>query len=211
MGSIGVVLADDHTLVREGIRAYLSSAGVDVVGEAEDGRDLVRRVQTTRPDVALVDVSMPLLNGIEAARRIARVSPETRVVILSMFKDAGYIAAAQEAGAWGYALKDEAPECLLHTLERVVAGERTFPRAPGGPAPAAPSVSLTPREREVLQLAVEGKRAREIAEILHRSVHTVRNHRARLMKKLGVHTVSALAAKAEELGVVRFEAARRSP
>jgi DNA-binding NarL/FixJ family response regulator len=210
MGSIRVVLGDDHTLVREGIRACLSSPRVCVVDEAEDGRDLVRRVQASRPDVALVDVSMPLLNGIEATRQIARVSPETRVVILSMFDDAGYIAAAQEAGAWGYVLKDEAPEHLLRTIERVVAGERSFPPVREGSPAARPSVRLTPREREVLQLVVEGKRAREIAEILHRSVHTVRNHRARLMKKLGVHAAAGLMAKAEEMGVVRFDAARRN-
>jgi DNA-binding NarL/FixJ family response regulator len=210
MRAIRVVLGDDHVLVREGIKACLESPRVLVVGEAEDGRELVRCVQALRPDIALVDVSMPLLNGIEATRQIARISPGTRVVILSMFDDKGTVSSARGAGAWAYVLKDEAPDHLVRTIERVHEGERSFPAGTEGlPSPKSP-VDLTPREREVLQLVAEGMRSAEMARVMKRSVCTIRNHRARLMKKLGVRTAAALVEKAEELGVVRLEAARRS-
>ncbi len=204
---IRVVLGDDHTLVREGIKALLDSSAAEVVGEAEDGRALLRVVRALKPDVALVDVSMPLLNGIEATRRIKRLSRGTRVIILSMYADKGYIGQARRAGAWGYVLKDEAPDRLLAAIESVAAGTPYFPGGvPQDEEEWAPP--LTEREREVLQLIAEGKRNAEIAAIMSRSLHTVRNHRARLMRKLGAHSAAELVEAAERLGIVRFSPER---
>ena len=174
--------------------------GISVVGEAEDGRELARKVKSLQPDIALVDISMPLLNGIDAMPRIHRASPKTRVIILSMFSEDAYIAQAWEHGAWGYVLKDEAPERLMRAIHAVFAGEKAFPI---DPVPRARRDPLTQREREVLQLIAEGKKNSEIAGVLMRSLHTVRNHRARLMRKLGAHSAAELVRAAEELGVVR--------
>ena len=209
MRPIRVVLGDDHTLVRQGIRTLLASSTIDVEAEAANGRDLIKQVQKLHPDVALVDISMPLLNGIEATRRIAKVSPKTRVIILSMYTDKEYIANAYQLGAWGYVLKEQAPERLLEAIGAVSAGKRYFPdRAAVGDS-TLKNERLTPREREVLQLIAEGKKTSEIAQIMTRSLHTVRNHRARLMKKLGVHNAAELVKAAEELGLVHLEPVRR--
>ncbi len=204
--AIRVVLGDDHTLVRKGIKALLDPSIVEVIGEAEDGRALLRVVRALAPDVALVDVSMPLLNGIEAMRRIGRLSPKTRVIVLSMYADKGYVRQAWQAGAWGYVLKDEAPDQLLAAITSVAAGKRYFPH--GIPQETEDMPPLTEREREVLQLIAEGKKNAEIAQIMSRSLHTVRNHRARLMRKLGAHSATELVEAAERLGLVRFSPKR---
>ena len=196
MGSIRVVLADDHALVRSGIRALLASSGVEVVAEVGDGRSLLREVRAHAPDVALVDVSMPLLDGLEATRRIARLSPRTGVVILTMHDDPPFVARARRAGARAYVAKDSAVERLLDVVRRVAAGETCLVE---DDEPL--DEPLTSREREVLQLVVEGKKNGEIAELLHRSIHTVRNHRARLMRKLGVRSAADLVEAAERLGI----------
>ncbi|HDL85324.1 MAG TPA: response regulator transcription factor, partial [Candidatus Acetothermia bacterium] len=142
-----------------------------------------------------------LLNGIDAMPKIRRLSPGTRVIILSMFSDDAYIAQAWEHGAWGYVLKDEAPEQLIEAICVVAAGEKCFPM---DPVPVVARDPLSPREREVLQLLVEGKKNSEIASVMMRSLHTVRNHRARLMRKLGAHSAAELVQAAEEMGVVQF-------
>ncbi len=201
--TVRVVLGDDHTLVRAGLKALFDPKWIEVAGEAADGRELLQVVRRVRPDIALVDVSMPLLNGIDAIRRIARISPHTRVIILSMYADKGYVSQARHAGAWGYVLKDEAPDQLLAAIAAVAAGELYFPHGvPEWDPGDLPD--LTEREREVLQLIAEGRRNTEIAEIMSRSLHTVRNHRAHLMRKLGAHTAAELVETAEKLGVVRF-------
>ena len=201
MKGIRVVLADDHTLVRRGLSSLLSADGfISVVGEAKDGRELTKKVKDLQPDIALVDISMPLLNGLDAIPRIHRASPETRVIILSMFSDDEYIAQAWKHGAWGYVLKDEAPEQLIRAIRAVAAGKKSFSI---DPAPIATHDPLTQREREVLQLITEGKKNSEIADVLMRSLHTVRNHRARLMKKLGAHSAAQLVRAAEDLGIVK--------
>jgi DNA-binding NarL/FixJ family response regulator len=205
MRPIRVVLGDDHTLVRQGIKAFLASSPIRIEGEAGDGRALIREVRTLLPDVALVDVSMPLLNGIEATRQIGKVSPQTRVIMLSMFYDKGYIAQARRAGAWGYVLKEEAPERLIEAIEVVAKGQRYFPKEMEANAEPASAVKLTPREREVLQLVAEGKKNNEIAQLMMRSPHTVRNHRARLMRKLRVRRVVDLVRAAGEMGLVRID------
>ncbi|MCD6495091.1 response regulator transcription factor [Candidatus Bipolaricaulota bacterium] len=201
MKGIRVVLADDHTLVRRGLSSLLAADGsISVVGEAGDGRELARKVKSLQPDIALVDISMPLLNGLDAMLKIQRGSPGTRVIILSMFSDEAYIAQAWDHGAWGYVLKDEAPEQLIKAIHAVASGEKCFPV---DPMPAVIHDPLSPREREVLQLIAEGKKNSEIADVMMRSLHTVRNHRARLMMKLGAHSAAELVRAAEKLGVVR--------
>ena len=202
--AIRVVLCDDHALIRAGIRGLLESAGMDVVAEAGDGREALRQVRAASPDVAVVDLSMPLLNGLEAIDRIAQASPETRVVVLSMFDDEEYVRRAQDAGAWGYVVKDDASACLIDVITRVAEGERCL--RCGASADDHP---LSPREREVLQLIAEGKTNDEIATVMSRSVHTVRNHRARLMRKLNVRTAAELIRAAESRGWIRLAAVGR--
>ena len=197
--AIRVVLADDHDLVRTCIRTLLASHGIDVAAEAGDGRSLLRDVREHRPDIALVDVSMPLLDGIEATRRIAKLSSETRVVILTMHPDARLADRARSAGAWGYVVKDETSDRLIEVMERVMDGEQCIPTSD----PEDDDI-LTTREREILQLIAEGKRNREIADIVSRSIHTVRSHRARLMKKLGARTATELVKAAEERDLLRW-------
>jgi two-component system response regulator NreC len=196
--AIRVVLADDHDLVRACIRTLLASHGIDVVAEAGDGRSLLRDVRQHRPDIALVDVSMPLLDGIEATRRIARLSSETRVVILTMHPDVHLARRARSAGACGYVVKDETSDRLIEVIERVMAGEQCIPA--GDPDDDV----LTTREREILQLIAEGKRNQEIAAIMSRSIHTVRSHRARLMRKLGARSATELVQVAEERRLLRW-------
>lgn len=201
-----MVLGDDHNLVRQGIRALLALSQICVVGEAKDGRELVRQVKELTPEVALVDISLPLLNGIEAARKIRYVAPKTRVIFLTMYQDRGYVTRAREVGAWGYVLKEEAPEQLITTIETVANGRHCFPSELVGETVRIEGKKLGPREREVLQLIAEGKKNKDIARIMIRSLHTVRNHRAHIMRKLGVHTAAGLVQAANELGLVRLEA-----
>jgi len=199
-----VVLADDHGLVRAGVKALLVASGIDVVAEAEDGRELLREVRRQHPDIALVDVSMPTLDGLEAARRIAECSPTTRVIMLSMYDDEKYAEFAAASGAWAYLSKDEAPDELAGIIERVFRGERFLD------PPGELEDELTSREREVLQLIAEGKKNADIAKLMNRSIHTVRNHRARLMRKLGVSSASELVEMAEDRGLLRFPANRQT-
>ena len=199
MRTIRVVLGDDHVVVRAGIRALLEAAALAVVAEAGDGREVLRAVRRHRPDVAVIDISMPLLNGFETTRRIERLSAGTRVVILSMFDDPEYRARAADVGAWGYVVKDDAPDRLIDAIRRVSAGERLLESG----AEETPEC-LSDREREVLQLIIEGRKSGEIAQIMNRSVHTIRNHRARLMRKLGARTSAELIRAAEELGMTKL-------
>ncbi len=194
-----VVLADDHELVRTCLRALLTSHGFDVVAEAADGRELLGQVRAYRPDVAVVDVSMPSLDGIEAARRIAKLAPATRVVILTMHVDDHLVRRARAAGAVAYVVKDETSDRLVEVLERVVAGKACLPHDRDEDVEL-----LTTKEREVLQLIAEGKRNREIADIMCRSIHTVRSHRARAMRKLGARNASELVRVAADRGLLRW-------
>ncbi|UCF10254.1 MAG: response regulator transcription factor [Candidatus Bipolaricaulota bacterium] len=197
METVRVALADDHVLVRAGVRQLLASHGITVVSEAGDGRALMRCVRDHLPEVAIVDISMPLLDGIEATRRISKISPETRVVLLTMHDDERFAQRAIAAGVWGYVKKDDAIEHLVEVVRRVADGERCLPEGV-----ESESDRLTTKEREVLQLILEGKKNRDIAEIMSRSVHTVRAHRARLMRKLGARSATDLLDEAESLGLV---------
>ena len=196
-----ILLADDHSLVLQGIRSLLETRYA-VVGTAENGKALVEEALRLRPDLIVLDVSMPILNGIDAAKAIKKVLPCTKLIFLSMHASAVYLRRALEAGASGYVLKSGAAEELLSALERVRAGETYIAPAFGigviesvrdwarSPERAAPQ--LTERQRQMLQLVAEGRQNKEIAEILGVSVKTVEFHRARLMTKLGAHSVAEL-------------------
>ena len=202
MTRVRVLVADDHTIVRQGLVGILkASEEIEVVGEASDGHEAVETALKTKPDVAVLDVSMPRLSGFEAARRIHDALPATRVLVLTMHDDEEYILKMVRAGASGYLLKDGAASELLAGIRALKAGKTYFgPHATKALAeafardrpsePADPYERLTGREREVFQLVVEGKTNAEIAEVLFISPKTVDNHRTRLMEKLGVHSTA---------------------
>ncbi|GAB4372747.1 MAG: response regulator transcription factor [Acidobacteriota bacterium] len=208
-----VVLADDHHLVRAGIRGLVEAIdGVEIAGETGDGHEALELIERTRPHVALVDISMPGLNGIELARRVREISPSTRVIILSMHASEGYVAQALRSGVSGYLLKDSAAEELRLALDAVRRDEvylspsisTTVVRslmAEDRPLDD-PLAALTPRQREILQLVAEGASTKEIAARLGISVKTVETHRTQLMERLGIHDVPGLVRFAIRSGLV---------
>jgi DNA-binding NarL/FixJ family response regulator len=211
-----VLLGDDHTLVRQGLRKILEDqSDWEVVGEAGDGRDVVQQALTLRPDVAILDIGMPLLNGIEATRQIVRKAPEVAVLILSMHSDEAYITRALQAGARGFLLKDSADEDLVRAVAATAAGKAFF-------SPAVARVmlddyvqrladkgvedrfdALSDREREIFQLIAEGHSSKEAADVLGISPATVETHRAHIMDKLDVHSTAELVLCAVRKGVIR--------
>ncbi len=210
---IRVLLVDDHTILRIGLRAFLRyHDDIQVVGDAHDGNEALERVQDLHPDIVLMDVAMPGMNGIEATRLIRERFPETRVLILSQYEDAQYVIPLLRAGAAGYILKDALGTDLLSALRMVARGE-TFLcssvanvlaqeiRDPGSGKSDTPE-ALTPREREILQRIAAGLTNSRIAEALSLSVNTVEWHRANLMNKLGVHTAGELVRYAIQHGLV---------
>jgi DNA-binding NarL/FixJ family response regulator len=215
MTLIRVVLADDHTVVRKGLCSLLNDEeNMTVVGEAGDGRQALAIVQELNPDVLVVDISMPLLNGLEVTRQIKKLCPEVKVVMLTMHSTEEHVLQALRAGALGYVLKQAAPEELVLAIRAACRGEpflspsvsarviEWYVAQAGSEDEADPFDRLTEREREVLQLVVEGRANREIAELLSLSVKTVENHKAHLMEKLGVHTTAELVQFAIRKGVV---------
>jgi DNA-binding NarL/FixJ family response regulator len=196
---ISILLADDHTLVRSGIRSLLEDEpGLSVIGEAEDGRTAVMMACQLKPDVVIMDIAMPLLNGLEATRQIKMQCPSVKVLILSMHDNEEYIRQVLEAGAMGYILKDAAARELISAIQSVHRGEAVLSPAVtrlviedylrwGGTRPQEEADSLSPREREVLQLIAEGYTNKQIAEILSISIKTVQAHRNNLMQKLDLH------------------------
>jgi DNA-binding NarL/FixJ family response regulator len=215
--TIRVILADDHTLVRAGIRALLERLpGVEVVAEAGDGREALVLVEQHRPDVVLLDVTMPGLNGIEAAARIANDFTGTRVLILSMHGNEEYYWRALKAGASGYLLKKAAMAELETALQQVMAGEiylsqeisaRLLKRFPGRGVtePESPLEQLTGRQREILQLIAEGQNTKQIADLLKVSPKTVEYHRMKLMDTLNVHDIPGLVRFALRVGLITPE------
>ena len=215
MNSTRVLVADDHGLMRAGLRALLEEiAGFEVVGEAADGYEALKIIRELRPDVALVDISMPGLNGLETAGLVARDIPRTRVLLISMHKDEEYVRQALLSGAAGYLLKDAERAELELAVRAVARGDTWFSPAVsrvvaafarGDAGPRVPFELLTPRQRQVLQLIAEGQSTKEIAERLQISAKTVETHRAQLIKRLGVHGVPALVRYAIRVGIVRNE------
>ncbi len=216
MTPIRVLLADDHTLVRAGIRGLLQGLErVEVVGEAGDGQEALRLAETLRPDIVLLDIGMPGLNGLEVAGRLATVDPPVRVIILSMHISEEYVLRALRAGCAGYLLKGSAVAELEVAIRAVARGETYLSPAvskhvvddyvtrTGGAAD--PLDALTPRQREILQLAAEGHSSKEIAERLGISYRTVEAHRAQLMERLGVHDLAGLVRFAVRVGLIRPE------
>lgn len=214
---VRVILADDHTLVRAGIRALLEKLpGVEVVGEASDGREVLNLVGTHRPDVVLMDIAMPGLNGLEAAARMAKEFPDVRVIILSMHHNEEYVWRALKAGAAGYLLKKAATAELATALQRVAHGEIYLSQEISTPLPKSfpldgianrksPLGQLTGRQREILQLIAEGQNTKGIAEILKVSPKTVEYHRMKLMDCLNVHDVPGLVRFALRVGLIPQE------
>jgi two-component system, NarL family, response regulator NreC len=215
MKKIRILLADDHTLIRGGLRLLAEQQpDLVVVGEAEDGRQAVAMAATLKPDVAVLDIGMPNLNGIEAAKQITEGDSRAAVVILSMHADETYILRALKAGARGYLLKDSTESDLARAIRTVAEGKSFF-------SPAVSKVLLedyvrklqrtggedsfellTPREREILQLIAEGKSNKDVANLLHLSVYTVETHRANIMEKLKLKSVPELILYAVRKGVI---------
>ncbi len=216
MPRLRLLLADDHTLVRQGLRKILEERpDWEVVEEVGDGREAVRAAIAQKPDVAIVDAAMPLLNGIDATQQIVRRVPETRVLMLSMHSDEAYLTRALQAGATGYILKDSAGKDLLKGVEAVAAGQPFFSpaierlmlddyvrRAAGVTAVADRYETLSAREREIFQLIAEARTSREVAELLDISPATVETHRARILQKLDIHNTAELVLYAVRRGVI---------
>jgi DNA-binding NarL/FixJ family response regulator len=212
MNPIRILLADDHTVVRQGFHAILArQSDMVIVGEAGNGREVLTLAQQTSPDLIVMDVAMPELNGIEAARRLTNLLPSVRILALSMHKDSIYVREMLKAGARGYLLKDSGEQDLLNAV-RVLAkgGEYISPAVQtalmsptsGKFGGMTPLDQLTSREREVLQLIAEGKTNKEVATLLSISIFTVDAHRGRIMEKLNVHNVNELVRFAVRNGLV---------
>ncbi len=215
MSALRIVLADDHTIMRNGLRLVLErQADFSVVGEASNGREAIDVVDRLNPEIVVMDIAMPLLNGIEAAKRITADHPRTAVLILSMHSDEAYILKALKAGARGYLLKDSAEADLIQAIRAVCTGKAFF-------SPAVSQVFLddylrqvrqrglddpydllTARERELLQLVAELKSTKDIATLLGVSPHTIDTHRGNLMQKLNVHSIPELILYAVRKGII---------
>ena len=212
-----ILLADDHQIIRDGLRTLLEKqANMAVSGEAENGRDAVRLARELEPDVIIMDIAMPDLNGIEATRQVKAEAPEVKIIALSMHSDKRFVTGILQAGASGYLLKDCAFEELAGAIRTVIAGKIYLSPGITGvvvddylqqllKTEAAPTGALTPREREVLQLLAEGKSTKQIAASLHRSVKTIESHRKQIMDKLSLRTVAELTKYAIREGLTSLD------
>lgn len=216
MNKIRVLLADDHRLFRAGVRALLQSVPeFEVIGEASDGHEALALVASQCPHVLVTDISMPGMNGLEVAGRVAERFPDVRVILLTMHATEQYVGQALIAGAAGYLLKDSAPAELETAIRAVARGESYLSPAVSGHLVTAyrrgtgadpnPIANLTPRQREVLRLIGEGKTTKEIARILGVGLRTAETHRLHLMKRLDVHNVAGLVRHAARAGLVNLE------
>jgi two-component system, NarL family, response regulator NreC len=205
-----VLLADDHALVRQGFKAFLERQGFIVVAEASDGQEALRIAAQTQPDIAILDISMPVLNGVDAARELKKASPETGVILLTKHDEDQYVTEALRVGVNGYVLKSQVATDLVHAIQEVSRGSvylsPCISRAVVDAYLSKTNVStgaLSGRERQVLQLVGEGKSTREVAEHLGISVKTAESHRARLMRKLDIHETAGLVRYAIRLGLIQ--------
>jgi two-component system response regulator NreC len=215
LSKLRLLLGDDHTLVRQGMRKILEERpDWEVVAEVGDGREAIRQAVALRPDVAIIDVGMPLLNGIDATQQIVKRAPETRVLVLSMHSDEAYVTRALQAGATGYMLKDSAGNDLLKGVESVANRQAFFSpaiarlmlddyvRRVSGTGVADRYETLSAREREIFQLIAEARTNKEVAELLEISPATVETHRARILQKLDIHNTAELVLYAVRRGVI---------
>jgi DNA-binding NarL/FixJ family response regulator len=204
------LLADDHVLVRQGLRSLLDREKIQVIAEASDGQEVIRLAEAHHPDVAVMDISMPTLNGIDAARELARSCPKTRVILLTQHEEEQYLHEALESGVRGYVLKSQVVSDLVHAIRQVSRGG--FYLSPGVSQAVVeayrsrserPSDPLSIRERQVLQLIAEGKSTKDVASLLGISVKTAESHRSRLMKKLDIHETASLVRYAVRRGLIQ--------
>jgi DNA-binding NarL/FixJ family response regulator len=206
---VRIVLADDHAIVRQGLKALLADGGFGVVGEAENGQDAARLVRELKPDIAVLDIGMPLLNGVGAALVIGRDSPTTRVIALTVHTEDLYVLEALRSGIRGYVLKTQAMSELVDAIHQVARGSIYL--SPGVSQAVLDAFlsrrefappALTPRERQVLQLVAEGRRSKEIADLLGITTKTAEAHRAHIMDKLEIHDTAGLVRYAVKYGFV---------
>ena len=207
---IRIVLADDHVLVRQGLKSLLEREKFQVVAEASDGQEVIRLAETFHPDIAVMYISMPTLNGIDAARELARSSPKTKTILLTQHEEEQYIHEALQAGVRGYVLKSQVASDLVHAIQQVSRGG--FYLSPGVSQAVVeayrsrserPSDPLSGRERQVLQLIAEGKSTKDVASLLGISVKTAESHRSRLMQKLEIDETASLVRYAVRRGLVQ--------
>ena len=216
MGTIRILIADDHAIVRRGLRALIESQqGWEVCAEAANGRQAVDGVERFTPDIAIVDIGMPELNGLEATRQILKMSPRTEVLVLTMHQSEEVVAEVLKAGARGYVLKSDADQNLIAAVEALLQHKPFFTSGvtdvilseflSGRPASldTAPERNVTPREREIIQLLAEGKSNKEVAAVLKVSTRTIETHRANIMHKLDVNSLSAVVRYAIRNGIIQ--------
>ena len=208
METLHILIADDHAIVRDGLR-HMLSADFDVLGAVEDGRALLKEAELLKPDVVLIDISMPILNGIEAARQLGRLLPKTRIVVLTMHADVTFAMEVLNAGASGYVLKNAPSEEIRTALRDVLAGKKYVTPRIASEVLAVDSKStrkrvgqLTSRQREVLQLLAEGRNGKQIADLLCVSPRTVEFHKYKMMQELGLHSTAELTQYALKHGVI---------
>jgi two-component system response regulator NreC len=205
-----IILADDHVLVRQGIKSLLEREGLLVVAEASDGREAIQHAEALSPDVVIMDIGMPTLNGMEAARELAKCCPKVKPILLTQHDEPQYVSAALSAGVKGYVLKSQISGELIHAIQQVLRGHVYLSPGISGAVLAAynskahPADPLTSRERQVLQLIAEGKSTKDVAALLGVSVKTAESHRSRLMQKLDIHETATLVRYAVKHGLVQI-------
>jgi len=207
--AIRVVLAEDHVLVRQSLRSLLEREGFQIVAEASDGQEALRYVQSLKPDITVMDITMPVLNGLDAARQMSISSPKAKTILLTQHDEEQYLSEALDAGVKGYVLKSQVASDLVQALRQVSRGEVYLSPGVSGAVMNAyrsrsekPRDPLTARERQVLQLIAEGKSTKDVASVLGISVKTAESHRTRLMHKLDIHETASLVLYAVRCGIV---------
>jgi two-component system response regulator NreC len=205
-----IILADDHTIVRQGIKSLLEREGMQVIAEAADGREAIHHAEALAPDVVVMDIGMPTLNGMEAARELARCCPKVKPILLTQHDEPQYVSAALRAGVKGYVLKSQITGDLVQAIQQVLRGQVYLSPGISGSVMAAlhsktqGADPLTSRERQVLQLIAEGKSTKDVAALLGVSVKTAESHRSRLMQKLDIHETASLVRYAVKHGLVQI-------